>query len=283
MPDQSIAIIGAGIAGLSAGCYAQMNGYRRRCSRCTASPAGCAPRGRRKGYTFDGCIHHLAGMSPQSGLYRLWEELGAVQDRPMVYHDFLVQVEDPAGKAFTVYTDIDRLEAHLRTLAPNDGAAIDAYVRALRRLSGLELLALPMAGPGEMLKLLPRLPAMVKWMRTNLAQYAARFSDPFLRRAFPTIQYDFAEIPMLIHLNFVAGCHNQTLGWPLGGSRAFAAGHRPALHGPGRRAALSIARGQNPGTTDDRAVGVRLADGSEHAAGTVISAADGHATHLRHA
>ena len=126
MPDQSIAIVGAGIAGLSAGCYAQMNGYRSQMFEMHNIPGGLCTAWQRKGYTFDGCIHHLAGMSPQSGLYRLWEELGAVQDRPMIYHDFLVQVEDPTGKAFTVYTDVDRLEEHLRTLAPNDGAAIDA-------------------------------------------------------------------------------------------------------------------------------------------------------------
>lgn len=30
MSDKTIIIVGAGIAGLSAGCYAQMNGYRSR-------------------------------------------------------------------------------------------------------------------------------------------------------------------------------------------------------------------------------------------------------------
>lgn len=277
MADRSIIIIGAGIAGLSAGCYAQMNGYRSQLFEMHSIPGGLCTSWQRKGYTFDGCIHHLAGASPRSGLYPLWAELGAVQERPMVYHDYLVQVEDPTGKAFTVYTDIDRLEAHLRALAPNDGAAIDEYVRALRRFAGLDLLALPVAGARDVIRLLPRAPALVKWMRTTLEQYAARFNDPFLRRAFPTIQYDFGEIPVLIHLNFVVGCQDRTLGWPLGGSRPFAEaiarrytdlGGELHLRSPVHKILVR----------NDRAVGVRLEDGSEHAADRVISAADGHAT-----
>jgi phytoene dehydrogenase-like protein len=210
--------------------------------------------------------------------------LGALQDRPVVYHDYLVQVEDPDGKAFTVYTDLDRLEQHLKEIAPADRAVIDQYIRAARRLLPVDLLAMPLAGPAEMLTLLPRAPALIRWARTNLDQFAESFSDPFLRRAFPRIQYDFAEIPMLIHLNFLAGCHNQILGWPLGGSRPFASAiaQRYAdlggeLHYRSPVSDILFERGSDR----DRAIGVRLADGSEYAADVVISAADGHATHFQ--
>jgi phytoene dehydrogenase-like protein len=102
-----------------------------------------------------------------------------------------------------------------------------------------------------------------------------------MRRAFPVIQYDFAEIPMLIHLNFVAGCYNKTLGWPVGGSRAFAAAmakRYSALGGQVHyRSPVSEIITVQTGARD-RAVGVRLADGTEHTADVVISAADGHAT-----
>jgi phytoene dehydrogenase-like protein len=277
MPAKSVIVIGAGIAGLSAGCYARMNGYRTQIFEMHNIPGGLCTSWTRKGYTFDGCMHHLAGAGPNSALYSLWEELGAVQDRPMIYHDYLVQVEDPTGKAFTVYTDIDRLEQHMQALAPKDSAVIDQYIRTLRQLSRLELLALPMAGTSEMIKLLPMMPALVKWMRINLDQYAARFSSPFLRRAFPTIQYDFAEIPMLIHLNFVVGCNNHTLGWPAGGSRPFAEAIARRFTDLGGelhyRSLVDKVLVRN-----DRAIGIRLEDGSEHMADLVISAADGHAT-----
>jgi phytoene dehydrogenase-like protein len=95
------------------------------------------------------------------------------------------------------------------------------------------------------------------------------------------IQYDFAEIPMLIHLNFMAGCYNKTLGWPVGGSRAFAAGIAQRYTDLGGelhyRSPVSEIMTEKAGKRE-RAVGVRLADGSEHAADVVISAADGHTT-----
>ena len=294
MTQKSIAIIGAGIAGLSAGCYAQMNGYRSQIFEQHNIPGGLCTAWTRGGhsssasYTFDGCIHHLAGASPNSGLYRLWQELGAMQGQRalqgqrMLFHDYLVQVEDPTGKAFTVYTDVDRLEAHLREIAPQDDRAIEQYMRAVRHLLSLELLAVPLARPAELLKLLPLAPALAKWMNVSLAQFAERFTDPFLKRAFPTIQYDFSGIPMLIHLNFLAGCYNKTLGWPVGGSRAFAAAIACRYTDLGgelhyRSPVTEILT--ESGRKRDCAVGVRLADGSTHAADVVISAADGHATH----
>ena len=53
----SIIIIGAGIAGLAAGCYAQMNGYKTKIFELHELPGGLCTAWERKGYVFDGCIH----------------------------------------------------------------------------------------------------------------------------------------------------------------------------------------------------------------------------------
>jgi phytoene dehydrogenase-like protein len=115
---KSIIIIGAGIAGLSTGCYAQMNGYGTQIFEMHNKPGGLCTAWKRNGYTIDGCIHHLGGAGPSSRFYRVWEELGAVQNRPMVFHDELVRVKDAGGRTFKVYTDIDKLEHHMKELAP---------------------------------------------------------------------------------------------------------------------------------------------------------------------
>jgi phytoene dehydrogenase-like protein len=72
MSEKSILIIGAGIAGLSTGCYAQMNGYRTQIFERHSLPGGLCTAWRRKGYTFDGCIHDLAGSGQGSMLNRMW-------------------------------------------------------------------------------------------------------------------------------------------------------------------------------------------------------------------
>jgi hypothetical protein len=75
--EKSIIIIGAGLAGLSAGCYGQMNGYRTQIFEMHTTPGGLCTAWKRKGYTFDGCIHWLTGS--RSGVFhRFYEELGAV-------------------------------------------------------------------------------------------------------------------------------------------------------------------------------------------------------------
>jgi phytoene dehydrogenase-like protein len=73
--DNTLIIIGAGIAGLSAGCYAQMNGYRSQIFEMHNLPGGLCTAWPRKGYTFDGCIHYLFGSGPGQPFHRMWEEL----------------------------------------------------------------------------------------------------------------------------------------------------------------------------------------------------------------
>ena len=48
----SIIIIGAGIAGLSAGSYGQMNGYRTQIFELHDKPGGLCTAWKRRGYTF---------------------------------------------------------------------------------------------------------------------------------------------------------------------------------------------------------------------------------------
>lgn len=123
---KSIVIIGGGIAGLSAGCYARMNGFRAQIFEMHDRPGGLCTAWTRHGYTFDGCIHHLAGAGPKSKLYGLWEELGVTKRHRMSFYHELVRVEFPHGHSLTVYTDLDRLAEHLRGLAPEDASLTDS-------------------------------------------------------------------------------------------------------------------------------------------------------------
>ena len=47
--EKSIIITGAGIAGLSAGCYGQMNGYRTQIFEMDTKPGGLCTSWKRKG------------------------------------------------------------------------------------------------------------------------------------------------------------------------------------------------------------------------------------------
>jgi len=80
-----------------------------------------------------------------------------------------------------------------------------------------------------------------------------------------------------------AAAHVQDAGYPIGGSLEFAkAIERRYLDLGGemhyRSRVEKILVEDDPAGRGDRAIGIRLADGSEHRADVVISAADGHAT-----
>lgn len=277
--DKSIAIIGAGIAGLSAGCYAQMNGYRTKIFEMHSKPGGLCTAWKRSGYTIDGCIHHLAGASPLSRLYKIWEELGAVQGREMVFHDVLVRIQESDGATFNVYTDLDRLEGQMKDLASSDAdkGLIKEFGNAARQFTELDFFALPVLEKTELLDLQKFADALAKWGSISMRDYAGHFSDPFLRMAFPLMLYDNPNISAVVPLNFLAGCHNSTLGWPKGGSLEFSkAIERRYLDLGGEIEYRS--RVEKVLVENGRAVGVRLNNGIDHRSDIVISAADGHAT-----
>ena len=210
--QKSVIIIGAGLAGLSAGCYAQMNGYKTQIFEMHDIPGGLCTSWKRKGYTFDGCIHYMMGS--RSGAYhRLYEELGAIQGRCMVDHEELLRVEGASGKVWTVYTDLDRLEEHMKALSPADAGLIEEFCNAARLLLSFEM---PVEKPAEwmgpldalkLLKYVPGMRALGKYGKVSMQDYATRFNDPFLREVFPLIIEDIPDMPMTAVLMTLAELH----------------------------------------------------------------------------
>jgi phytoene dehydrogenase-like protein len=119
MAEPSILIIGAGIGGLATGCYARMNGYRATILEMHGVPGGLCTSWHRHGFTFDGCIHNLAGSSPDSIFHGMWRELGVVPALPMHAYREMVRVERSDGAPLTVHADLDKLARHLKELAPS--------------------------------------------------------------------------------------------------------------------------------------------------------------------
>ena len=136
---KSIIIIGAGIAGLAAGCYGQMNGYDTRIFELHDLPGGLCTAWERKGYIFDGCIHYLYGSAPGQRLYQIWEELGAVQGRTMLHHDEFMRVTDASGKTLVAYADPDRLEEHMKQLSPADAEPIEDLADGVRQFASFDM------------------------------------------------------------------------------------------------------------------------------------------------
>lgn len=284
MTQKSILIIGAGIAGLSAGCYAQMNGYRSQIFEQHFLPGGLCTAWERKGYTFDGCIHYLFGSGEGQPFYSMWQELGAVQGRAMVNHGEYQRITD-GHQTLIVYADPDRLQAHMSELSPADTGLIKTFCDGVRQFTRFDMSALygkpkPLMGAQDWrafgMKMLPFVLPMLRWATVSSRAFAERFQSPFLRRAVAQM-FSWEEAPVMMGMFLLAYLHNRNAGFPVGGSLEFArALERRYLELGGQIHYESQV--EKILVEDDRAVGLRLYDDSVHHADVVISAADGRAT-----
>ncbi len=277
MSLKSMVIIGGGLAGLATGCYAQMNDYKTKVFEMQEKPGGVCVSWKRKGYTFDYAVHNVFGITPNSVNNHMWQELGALKGLKTYSFKEFVQIEDPNGKVFTVHTNLDELQKHMEQLAPQDKKLIGDYIKHAHRFSGYDLFSALSGGIGTKLKMLPLMGALVKYSKITLKDYAEKFSDPFMRRAFATIQYDIPEVPVVITLIFLATLNNGDGGWPIGGSMALSKNIEKRYLDMGGEIAYR-SKVEKILVKDNQAFGVQLEDGSHYPAEVVVSAADGYST-----
>ena len=283
MAEKSIIIIGGGIAGLAAGCYARMNGYRAAIFELHTLPGGLCTSWDRKGYTFDGCIEWLVGSGEKSSFRRIWNELGALDGKKIVNHEEFMQVVGQDGKTLILYTDPDRLEKHMLELAPQDAAPIKEFTGGIRKMSHLDMPAGKPSSFSEMLQFLKELPAFLSFMgllkkysKVTMQDFSKRFQDPFLREALEDL-YGLPDFPMIGAQMSLAWMGASNAGYPVGGSLKFAQSIEKRFCSLGGEISYKT-RVAKILVENGCAVGVRLANGREERADIVISAADGHAT-----
>ena len=199
----------------------------------------------------------------------MWQELGALPNRPIIFPENICRVEDESGKSFNVHTDLDLLKQHMIELSPQDSNTIDSYIKGAKAFTKFDMLDTPLLRGTSFVKRFLRLSALMKW-RIQMKQFATKFKDPFLRKIFPTIQYDSPGTPMLAHLNIMGNSYTRNYGVPAGGSLEFSRAIETRYFKLGGTITYN-ARVERILVKNNHAVGVRLADGSEHRSDIVIS------------
>ena len=124
-------IIGAGIAGLSTGCYAQMNGYDSEIYEMHNTPGGVCTSWRRGDYLFDHCLHWVLGSNETSSLYPIFKELGVAQSVKFYFTERFRKIEGN-GKTLIAYTNIDKFEKELLSIFPEEKKPIHKMIRLVR-------------------------------------------------------------------------------------------------------------------------------------------------------
>ena len=280
---KSVIIAGAGIAGLSAGYYAQINGYRVSIFEMNSAAGGLCTAYKRMGYTWDLSMHNLNN-SKRGPLYRMWKELGVLNENKFHYHSEMMRVES-GEKRLSFGVDKNKLQEAMLAISPQDSEAIKKYIDLIFGRSMMSAASLKpgiLQNPIDKLKIflavVPLLPMLVKYGNLTMREYAGFFKDPFLQNAARFV-IDSPGWPMLrCPVAGAAGFIRSSVveaGVPIGGSQK-------VVHGIAERFCKSGGEifYKSPVSEliieNDRVCGVKLQNGTGHRADIVIWAADGH-------
>ncbi|MEI7727104.1 MAG: NAD(P)/FAD-dependent oxidoreductase [Bacteroidota bacterium] len=227
-------IIGAGVAGLSAGCYLQMNGFETTIFERHSTFGGLCTSWQRNGYTFESGLQWLLGSGKSNPFYLLWSELIDMESIRFVHHEVRMEIEvkenrDIHGdKVFHLYTNLVRLEKYLLSIAPEDETAIRKLIRTIRRMQSFEIpprirsvpQLLPWYRKISYIRFLPLLFFLNKIKKETNFTFADQLKNPFLKEAFRLL-FDGDEMPLLILTMPLAFNDLKGTGYPIGGSVGF--------------------------------------------------------------
>lgn len=119
---------------------------------------------------------------------------------------------------------------------------------------------------------------MQKWGNISTRDYNQRFKNPILREAFSIRDEDeFLDMPALAIAIMLGWLNQKDGGYIIGGALALISYIKQRYLSLGGELHLK-AKVEKVLVENDKAVGIRLEDGTEHRGDMVISAADGHAT-----
>lgn len=217
-PDNSISIIGAGIAGLSAAIFAAKAGYKVKVYEQHSIPGGLCTAWKRSSYTFDYCVDYFFGTAKNQGYYKLWKELGVFESVQFESIDSFGYYKDSDGNELEVYTDPKKLQKHLVSLSPEDEKQIKKLCKALTKIKRFMLTSLcpSIKDLPAIITSLPTLLIMARWSGISVGEWASQLKSPFLQKALPAVIGD--KVPWAGPLLVFGMMNKRGVGYPKGGS-----------------------------------------------------------------
>lgn len=222
-----IGIIGAGVAGLTAGIYAAKAGFAVEIYEKNSVVGGECTGWDRDGYHIDNCIHWLIGTKPGSALHRLWRETGALGDDVEIIRADHMYTSEQNGNRLTLWQDAARTREEMLALSPADAEEIERLLDYAQCGAAVEIPAEKppeLMGPRDLLRLRKSMKPAMRMFKALAGQdtqdLMARFQHPLLRCAisdFCTRESLASSFPMA-YGNFIG----RDGGVPRGGSRAMA-------------------------------------------------------------
>jgi phytoene dehydrogenase-like protein len=282
--SKKIVIIGGGVAGLSAGIYAKLNGFDTEIIELHSITGGQCTAWDRKGYRFDYCLHWLVG-TRKGPFNDIWNETNVLNDEvEIIDHKVHTKVFASDGREFIIYTDLNKWEEYLCELAPEDTGKIKQMCSDMRKSAFLQ----PFSNPPGLRKIgqtvnsffgmVPVIMLFMKYGRKSCDEYFNRlgFKNETLKYFLYSIygSIDFSAIAFIMML---AWFNQKNAGYLIGGSLPMTQRMTKRYLDLGGK--LRTKSKVTKILVDNNVTkGVILGDGTEIRSDYVVSAADGHST-----
>ncbi|HOO27952.1 MAG TPA: FAD-dependent oxidoreductase, partial [Lachnospiraceae bacterium] len=182
-------------------------------------------------YLFEGGMHWLTGSSSKTSFYKLWCEVGALNDEVRIWNRDPFFIFEHDGHTVCLYRDIEKLQAHFLETAPEDGKEIRKFCRDIKKFMRVQMPVTDIKGVktknkanmsfSEGVRMLPALLRMGFYAKQTAGEYAGRFKNPVLRMLLQNITGpDSCATGLLFTIATLASGDG---GYPEGGSLAMAA------------------------------------------------------------
>jgi len=257
-----IAVIGGGVAGLTAGIYALRAGFDCTVFEKNSFIGGNLTGWDRRGYHIDNCMHWLTGTLEGTDLYKIWNDTDAVGSVPIVKNEAFYYSER-FGHRLAMWRDPDRTLSDICDLSPADRREAERFINGVKRLAKV-------IDGGEKADYVRCLPVFATYGRMTVGDLSQRFKHVAVKYLFTDyLDYRLSALALLFAYSAFI-CGNADI--PAYGSRAMAE----------RMAARFLSLGGKLRTACEvRSVTVRsgkaesvITDGGEYPADVVICCCD---------
>jgi phytoene dehydrogenase-like protein len=228
--EKKVIVIGGGIAGLSAGIYAQKCGFNVTILESHNIAGGNCTSWKRGGYLFEGGMHWLSGSGSNENLHKLWRHVGALDDSVKIHYPEPFMEFDYEGTPIRLYRNVDTTERHLIELSPADTKEIKRLCNNIRRVKNLSMPVTDIPGVKATKK--NRLPlslifsalsamrVLASFSKISGKQYISRFTHEGIRDMLRSCTYENSGVlPLFFTMGTLARGDG---GFPEGGSLPFA-------------------------------------------------------------
>lgn len=220
---KSLAIIGGGVSGLTAGIYACQAGFDTTIYEKNAMLGGECTGWNRQGYHIDNCVHFLLGCDNEGELSNMWRNAGVLSEEVSLYFEPYFYRMEMEGVTLHLWRDLERARAEFLEIAPEDAKELNLFFDCVK---GAECIQPSCeASPAHMnpfewmkmvMKMMPAGRANKEYAKQSVEEFASRFQNPFVHAMMRN--YYSKDFPALTFVVSYAFYTSHSAAIPEGGS-----------------------------------------------------------------